>query len=711
MTNRNDLHKLYIESGFKIIELKGKKPFVTGWQEDSYPGEQTIREQFNVGVVLGDQSGGLLDIDLDDEIAVRIAHHFLPSTEMVFGRNSNPKSHFVYTVKDCGDVRQFKHPDYGTIVEYRANGGQTMFPPSVHPETGEVLHFDSYGEPAQVEAQVLLDAACDIAISSILIIRWIEGSRHEKSLAVAGLLRKAGFSVARVKRIIKAVVSDSRDNELDDRLRAVDSTFASELSSVAGYSSLVASIGEQDASSISRWAGLEPPRPDGRPTRDSSHVSLDSDGDHAVAFAQRYQGELRHCSHNSQWYVKEHGVFVPIHQSRVQGMALDFGNELIAEGKLHHRDSRSALNRNRINNAIELARSKMAVEFHQLDSRSDLVGCLNGVIDLKTGTITDDASAVVTKRLNATFDPSAKCERFLKFLGEIFPGDKDVIQFVQRVVGYSLSGSTEAQAMFFFVGKGANGKSTLLEVLGGLFGDYGGVTPIQTLMTSKYGNERNDDLANLAGVRLARAAEGESGSKFATAKVKLMTGGDTISCRRLYENQFSYRPQFKLLAATNELPIIDEGGDAIWRRIHVVRFPISIPADMRNGNLVAELSLERSGILNWALEGYKDFKAQGLNPPSAVVKETSSYRENSDTVKIFVDSACVNVTNAFIGTSALHHAYESFCGESGIEPLPVTKFGKELSRLGFEPKRKNTGNGWVGLMVRDKAKGGLGSME
>jgi putative DNA primase/helicase len=253
--------------------------------------------------------------------------------------------------------------------------------------------------------------------------------------------------------------------------------------------------------------------------------------------------------------------------------------------------------------------------------------------------------------------------------------------------------------LFILIGAGANGKSTFLRVLQHLLGDYAGTIPMQGLMEQKYGSQTND-LAHLFGKRLAVASEGEKGQRLAESKIKTTTGGDRISCRPLYGNLFQYVPEFKLWLGTNDLPTISGMDEAIWRRIRVIEFPITIPPELQDKELVDRLISELPGILQWAMQGCIEWRKIGLSPPASVLKSTQEYREDNDSVGQWIESACS--LDATLRTSAkdLYNSYCEWCDSSSLEPLYSTKFGKELTRLGFETFRAKRGNGRIGIGLK-----------
>lgn len=212
-------------------------------------------------------------------------------------------------------------------------------------------------------------------------------------------------------------------------------------------------------------------------------------------------------------------------------------------------------------------------------------------------------------------------------------------------------------------------------------------------------DENHYDLAPLVGKRFVCASEIEVGKRLAENKIKSITGGDAITCRGLYQNFFTYQPQFKLWLATNNLPRVAGTDVAIWRRIHVVRFPFTIPEAERDGSLGDRLVQELPGILNWALFGLAEWQRRGLSPPDAVRKETEQYKEQSDSVEQFIGCCCLKNPAAKTSTKQLYDRYNSWCEQSGIDPVPKQVFGKNLRQKAYTPFKANTGNGWKGLIL------------
>jgi putative DNA primase/helicase len=341
-----------------------------------------------------------------------------------------------------------------------------------------------------------------------------------------------------------------------------------------------------------------------------------------------------------------------------------------------------------------------------IDQNKHLVGLSDGkILNLADRSFVYRDGVFVTKKLATIYDADAKCPLWQTFLDRIFESNRDVIAFVQKAVGYTLSGETTEQCLFFLLGTGANGKSTFLNGLDRLFGDYAATTPMQTLTASTFSNGKTNDLAALAGKRLVSASDGESGHKLAENRIKQLTGGDKISCAAMYKDLMTYVPQLKLWIATNDLPNVTGSDEAIMRRIRIVRFPVVIPPAERDQTLSASLAGEVAGIFNWALQGYSDWKKGGLRPPESVSEATTSYRRDNDLVGQFVEERCELLPAARASSKILYENYSGWCDENGHDPIQKVEFGKTLGRKGFKPKKLGGGAaGWSGLQLNPAEK-------
>ena len=347
---------------------------------------------------------------------------------------------------------------------------------------------------------------------------------------------------------------------------------------------------------------------------------------------------------------------------------------------------------------------EISVILDELDQHPWLINCLNGTIDLRTGSICDARREdLLTQWTPVRFDPAAECPKWLAFLDRIMGSDAELVRFIQRAVGYSLTGSTREQMVFFLWGTGANGKSTFLEVLRALIGDYASSTAASTFMASKDQTVRND-LAGLRSARFVSASETSEGGILDEALIKQLSGDEMISARFLYSEYFEYRPQYKIWLATNHKPIIKQQTHAIWRRIALVPFTVKIPDEEQDKGLGLALLQELPGVLNWALAGCRDWLEHGLQRPAQVLAATDSYRQEMDSLGGFISEHCNLGKFRFVEASKLYDAYVRWAESTNERTASQQKFGRQMRERGFEPdKTASDVRMWRGIDLREGA--------
>ncbi len=373
------------------------------------------------------------------------------------------------------------------------------------------------------------------------------------------------------------------------------------------------------------------------------------------------------------------------------------------------RRARSAAAKYKLMAMVSLAESDpdLAASPDKFDEHPYLLNVENGLLNLKCA-IRDDhrAEQFVTKLAGTWHDPEAKCPRWLAFLDRVFSDDADLIGFVQRVVGYTLTAQTTEQVLFILFGSGANGKSVFTSVLEGLLGDYAARAPYGAFLRLNRGGGPRNDIARLAGARCVTASEVPVGARLDETLVKEVTGGDRITARFLFREEFSYKPQFKLWLAGNHKPAIQETGHAMWRRIKLIPFTVTIPPGERDPDLVDKLVEELPGILNWAVEGCRDWQQRGLGEAESVLNATEQYRSESDVVSQFLSEQCERYAGATSLASAIWERFREWCGANGHPYVTQQLFGRRIGELGIGKKRLSDGprfTVYVGLRLRPES--------
>jgi putative DNA primase/helicase len=361
----------------------------------------------------------------------------------------------------------------------------------------------------------------------------------------------------------------------------------------------------------------------------------------------------------------------------------------------------------RLKAMVEVARSEPGIPVtpDNLDADPWLLNVQNGTLDLRTGELRPHRREdLMTKLAPVAYEAQAAAPTWEAFLHHIFGGDADLIRFVQKAVGYSLTGSTQEQCLFILYGTGANGKSTFFNAVSALLGGYACHTPTETLLVNRSDGVRND-LARLQGARFVTAVEAEGGRRLAEAQVKQLTGGDKITARYLYQEHFEFYPTFKLWLAVNHKPTIQGTDHAIWRRIRLIPFTVTIPEAERDKRLGGKLLAELPGILRWAVEGCLAWQREGLEPPRAVTGATGEYRTEMDVIAAFIRECCEAGPAQVARAGALYAAYCEWCAEVGETPVHQKRFGEELKQRGFTAGKHQGDRCWHGIGLRDSGAG------
>jgi len=362
---------------------------------------------------------------------------------------------------------------------------------------------------------------------------------------------------------------------------------------------------------------------------------------------------------------------------------------------------------------LKLSKHALLIEYSDLNADPWLFNVQNGTIDLHTGMLRPhDSTDFITFLAPVSFDPTASCPTWERFLFEVFAGDTDLVAFIQRAVGWSLTGVVKERALFFLYGDtGKNGKTTLIETilkLVGISGEssygYGRKVGADTFMKSKNAEDNQRKAATLAGPRFVCTSEVDEEHRLNEQLIKDITGGDTIEGRRLYQEAFTFKPQFKPWMYGNHKPEIRGTDEAIWSRVRLVPFEVSFKG-REDFHLPDRLYAELPGILNWAIQGCLDWQQRGLQPPVKVQAATQAYREEMDVFGPFIRECCIVQRNAEVGATALYDAYKSWCSDNGTTSFSQTKFGRYLNIKGFKDDGNVTGRGkkrlGIGLLDRN----------
>lgn len=422
--------------------------------------------------------------------------------------------------------------------------------------------------------------------------------------------------------------------------------------------------------------------------------------------------DLHFCHPWNKWLIWDGTRFQVDDRGQIVNRAIDTATAIHTEigysvdrleAELIAKWAKSSESKSKIDAMIALGRSQPGVPKmpDELDADPLSLNVLNGTLDLRNGTIRPhERGDLFTKAAPVTFDPDAACPTWLTFLDRIMAGNGRLIKFLQRAIGYSLTGLTTERCLFILWGSGANGKSTLLETIRALTGDYAVTTPTDTLMVRRTESAASNDLATLKGARFVSASEAEEGRRLAESRIKNLTGGDEITARFLYGEFFQFKPEFKIWLATNHKPIIRGADEGIWDRIRLIPFEVRIPPEERDPNLRYKLDEERAGILTWAVRGCLGWQREGLGMPAEIEAASSTYRDEMDVMGAFISDRCEIGTNYRETSALLYREYTRWCEDTGERPLTQRAFGQRILERGIESIKSTGGTRvWDGIRI------------
>ncbi|HOK03229.1 MAG TPA: phage/plasmid primase, P4 family [Spirochaetota bacterium] len=679
---------------------QGKHPRITNWQQQASNDQEKILSWFkkwpdmNFGVITGN---GIFVLDIDNrnngfESLENLQSQYgaLPETLTV---NTGDGMHLYYRYNS----KIYKVPgkmEHFNGIDVRGDGCYVIGAGSMH-KSGKIYQF---GQNCPSNEQFNIAEAPDWLLCHIadrvteemneemdtgvlpfcdkLDREYIpEGKRNETLTSLAGHLWNKGLSTDDIEnRLLLTNYDLCLPSLTDNEVKAV-------------------------VKSISKY-----PRHNEYPLTDLGN---------SERFIDRYQNIVRFCKEQKAWYIWNGSKWNIDKKNEIQELAKDMAMEMKTEAyKLSDPEIRNALLQHAkksqsnasIKNIINLSESDRSINVtgEDLDSNNWLFNVANGTLDLKTGLLLPhDPSDLITKISNVKYDETARCPKFMAFLDYILAGNDELIEYIQKLVGYCLTGSIDQQILPILYGTGSNGKTTFMKVLEGLLGEYCIYSDISSFVASQNSSTRND-LARMKGSRLVLTTEFEHNQNISEALIKKVTGGEKITCRFLYGEYFDYTPTFKIMMATNYKPRVKGTDEGIWRRIHLIPFTVRITEENRKENYAQELLEELSGILNWAIEGCLKWQSDKLKKPAAVEEATSDYRMEMDDLADFLDACCETADNSKTRSSELFDAYIRWCYKNDIkDQLTQKAFSKELEERGYRKKRDSMGTYWKNIVLKE----------
>ena len=511
---------------------------------------------------------------------------------------------------------------------------------------------------------------------------------------------------------VAPVTCEYVESELNGRRFCSDCLFRGNINSPIAIGRIDQNTSENEPAKAA--SGGSPPREPARANESpASMLERYTDLGNARRFVARYRGAVLYCEKWSKWFLWDNRRWRDDEKLAVVSKAGDLIRSMYGLAKqIKDEDEKKAflshLNRSEsfraLNSMVSLAKSDASVARLPEDFDADpwLLTVENGILNLRTGKLLPhDPRHAITKLAPVIFDPTARCPNWLAFLDLVMMQRPSLIAFLQRAFGCCLTGIASDKAMFILYGSaGDNGKSTMVDVIQRMLGDYATRTPTETFLKKKDGAIPND-VAKLKGARFVWAAENERGSRLSESLIKEMTGSDKMSARFMRGEFFEFYPEFKPWLATNHKPQV-RGDRALWNRLKLIPFDVTIPKEQQRPphEVAAMFRAEYSGILNWALEGCLDWQRNGLGVPSEVVEATREYESEQDTFAMFLAEKCVCAKNARAAANALYKVYRSWAEEHGENPMSDKVFGPMLTERGFTKSRVKTGIVYMGVGIR-----------
>lgn len=460
------------------------------------------------------------------------------------------------------------------------------------------------------------------------------------------------------------------------------------------------------------------PRPDGAITY---HLT---DMGNAERLCHLYGEDLRYCYEAKRWLIwtgqgwewdmgARINVYAKMAVRNIYREIADEGEDKARKELTDH--AKRSEGDHRLNAMITIAQSEpgVPVKVADLDADPWLFNCENGTINLRTGMLQPHRKEdLITVVAPAPFDTGAECPLWGGFLHRVTGEDEELAFYLQRAVGYSLTGDTSAQVMFLLYGLGSNGKSTFTMTIRRLMAGYAERMDAEDLMLKDKriagSGGPKEGIANLRNKRFVVGSELQDGRRLDVGLIKDMTGGETIKGRRLYEHEFEFMPSHKLWLYGNHKPVIADSTLSIWRRVKQIPFNVTIPPEEVDMSLGLKLEAELPGILAWAVAGCLAWQKNGLyGEPAAVTVATAQYQHDQDILGDFLEDCCVVEPLGTIAKSDLKEEYHKWCQDNGQEPVTQKTFKNRLTEKGIGEGRVGRARYWKGIRARAEVDGDI----
>lgn len=641
----------YMHRGWSVLPCRGKLPATAHGYKDATRNPDDIARLFadsnNIGIATGAVSGiFVLDVDVkngaggDKTLAgLEAKHGALPQTVSASTWSGGRHFYFRYPAGGVGCKTGFLPG-----LDIRGDGGYVVAPPS---KLSEKSYAWEQGR-SPVETQImdapkwLLDILQPEKKTKPHNANLIAENRNSTLTKLAGRMRAAGMDAEGIWTELSKINAERCTPPLPDK----------EVRTIAE------SIGKYSAGVVKE------------PLTDVWNCER---------LAERYGDNVRWCEKLGGWHYWDGTCWRQNDETLLMRWAKDLVKSWQTQAAAS--DDRDLMrhavrceSNARLNAMVSLVKSEpnILAPFERFDRDYYLLNCANGTLDLETGRLRDfDRADMITRKLDVAYKPDADCPTWKAFLNDIFMGDTELITYLQKAVGYCLSGDTREQKFFLCWGNGRNGKSTLLKhIMYILAPGYASGTPAATMLESESQNALNA-IAALKGMRYVILNEFDEGKTMSAAQVKNLTGGEPVVARFLYCSQFTYTPTYKFWMSTNFKPRIKDTSLGIWRRLVLIPFEYTVPVEKLDPELDEKLAAEYEGILAWAVQGFKIWKQDGLSAIKKLSAVVEAYQEDSDVIGQFItECSDPELEPQETSVANLMQGLDEWCKENGIRFTP-----------------------------------------
>lgn len=702
-----------------------KAPKIKDWQITEFTAED-FAEYPNIGLKLDHR---LIEVDCDHPYICELAPHFLPATGMVHGRPSKPLSHYWYAIEGDGVHETFTDVDEKRtmLVELRGGQGrQTVVPPSTYILNGsgpeQLVWKDGVeGVPAHTDLETLRQSVEKVAAIAIIALHW-SGVRHQLTLPLAGFLVRGGVEPETIYEIIDWVCRLTKDEEADDRKRAAQDTVEKfhNGESVTGGTTLAALLGTQVVKKIRLWMHLKSVLEEDATTAADLYKYHPSDVGNAEAVQALYGDTIRYTGALG-WLTYAETHWHPGSKAVVGQAIVDTFRKRRAQAAAHGEQYDIVLKKcypdnGKINACRERLQELPGIEVNitQFNNIPHLINTASGIIDLRNGSlVTHSSNQRFTYCLTSEIGTEEDAAPFVQFLREAVNGDEEMVRYIQTAIGYSLTGDTREECLFYVHGPTRGGKGTLIEsLLKCLEGPLCHSSDFGTFTAKRRPGDPNYDLAELQAARFVTASESNRNDTLNPGKIKQMTGGNKITCQKKYHDEFDYWAQFKIWLESNWPCNGDSEDDALWGRVRVIHFPNSyLGREDKELKWLLKSEQVQKGILWFSVQGATRWYAHGLETPQKVVNDVQEHRGLNDYVQQWIEDHGVKIIlnnpDVWESSEVVMGDYQRWCASNNVEAKGPKALALSLQRRGCIPsvlRRDRNGiqkRGFLGVKLRE----------